>query len=111
VKNMSEDINYGKNEKRIIFTDTDHRHAQLVLKLKNDGLTQAKFFRSVISGYLSDDYRIKEFVVENGDLSIEKKKKNLNLFKKGKKITQELGLSEEQVGDIFDMIAGEFPKL
>ena len=40
-----EDINYGKNNKRIIFTDTDHRHAQLILKLKTDGLTQAKFFR------------------------------------------------------------------
>ena len=35
---MAEDINYGKNQKRIIFTDTDHRHVQLVLKLKNDGL-------------------------------------------------------------------------
>ena len=42
---MSEDINYGKNNKRIIFTDTDHRHAQLTLKLKDDGMTQAKFFR------------------------------------------------------------------
>ena len=51
---MTEENNYGKNNKRIIFTDTDHRHAQLSLKLKNDGMTQAKFFRSIISGYLSD---------------------------------------------------------
>lgn len=108
---MSEDINYGKNEKRIIFTDTDHRHVQLVLKLKNDGLTQAKFFRSVVSGYLLDDYRIREFIVEKGGLSMEKKQMNLNLLKKGEKTIQDLGLSEEQVGDIFDMIAEEFPEL
>ena len=70
---MSENNNYGKNNKRIIFTDTDHRHAQLSLKLKNDGMTQAKFFRSIISGYLSDDERIRSYVVENGDLSKEKR--------------------------------------
>ena len=44
---MSDSVDYGKNLKRIVFTDTDHRHAQLVIKLKNDGITQAKFFRAV----------------------------------------------------------------
>ena len=63
---MSEDINYGKNNKRIIFTDTDHRHAQLTLKLKDDGMTQAKFFRSLITGYLSDDQRIRDYIVDTG---------------------------------------------
>ena len=42
---------------------------------------------------------------------MEKKQMNLNLLKKGKKTMQDLGLSEEQVGDIFDMIAEEFPEL
>ena len=73
---MSEEINYGKNNKRIIFTDTDHRHAQLTLKLKDDGMTQAKFFRSIITGYLSDDDRIRSYVVDSGDLSKYKKQRN-----------------------------------
>lgn len=108
---MSEDNNYGKNNKRIIFTDTDHRHAQLSVKLKNDGMTQAKFFRSLISGYLSDDERIRSYVVENGDLSKEKKHRNTKTRSAGKALMHNLGLSEEQVEDIFDLISEEHPDL
>tara|TARA_Y100001938_G_C8011322_1_gene390209 strand:+ start:246 stop:581 length:336 start_codon:yes stop_codon:yes gene_type:complete len=102
---------YGKNLKRIVFTDTDHRHAQLVVKLKSDGITQAKFFRSLITGYLNGDDRLVEFVRENGKLSIQRKNKIQKLEEKGKALVQELGLDEEQVEDIFDMIAEEFPDL
>ncbi len=109
---MSEsNTEYGKNLKRIVFTDTDHRHAQLVVKLKNDGITQAKFFRSLITGYLKGDDRLVEFVRENGKLSIQRKNKIQKLEEKGKALVQELGLDEEQVEDIFDMIAEEFPDL
>ena len=102
---------YGKNLKRIVFTDTDHRHAQLVIKLKNDGITQAKFFRSLITGYIGGDDRLVEFVRESGKLSIQRKNKIQKLEEKGKTLVQELGLDEEQVEDIFDMIAEEFPEL
>ena len=109
---MSEsNTEYGKNLKRIVFSDTDHRHAQLVVKLKNDGITQAKFFRSLITGYLNGDDRLVEFVRENGKLSIQRKNKIQKLEEKGKALVQELGLDEEQVEDIFDMIAEEFPDL
>jgi hypothetical protein len=108
---MSDEIDYGKNNKRIIFTDTDHRHAQLTLKLKNDGMTQAKFFRSIISGYLNDDERIRDYVVENGNLSIKKKQQNIKARQRGKDSLSEMGLSNEQVEDIFDLISEEFPEL
>lgn len=109
---MSEsDVEYGKNLKRIVFTDTDHRHAQLVIKLKNDGMTQAKFFRSLITGYLDNNPTLTEFVRQNGKLSVQRKNKIHKLEEKGKKLVQELGLDEEQVEDIFDMIAEEFPDL
>lgn len=108
---MSENKDYGKNNKRIIFTDTDHRHAQLSLKLKADGMTQAKFFRSLISGYLSDDERIRSYVVENGNLSKEKKLRNTKARAAGNMILSDLGLSNEQVEDIFDLISKEHPDL
>ena len=108
---MSSDIDYGKNSKRIVFTDTDHRHAQLTLKLKNDGMTQAKFFRALISGYLSDDEGITSYIVNLGDLSKQKKQRNAKLIKKGHDITQDLGLSNDQVEGIFDLISEEFPDL
>jgi uncharacterized protein YeeX (DUF496 family) len=108
---MSNDIDYGKNNKRIIFTDTDHRHAQLTLKLKDDGMTQAKFFRAIITGYLSDDERIRGYVVDRGELSKEKKQRNIKLRETGKSTVRDLGLSDNQVENIFDLISEEFPEL
>ncbi len=108
---MSNEINYGKNNKRIIFTDTDHRHAQLTLKLKDDGMTQAKFFRALITGYLTDDERIRNYIVDSGDLSKEKKQRNTKMRNEGKEITRDLGLSNDQVENIFDLISEEFPDL
>tara|TARA_B100001094_G_scaffold307887_1_gene339992 strand:+ start:5460 stop:5786 length:327 start_codon:yes stop_codon:yes gene_type:complete len=108
---MVDNIEYGKNSKRIIFTDTDHRHAQLTLKLKDDGMTQAKFFRNLITGYLEDDERIRDYVVNAGNLSKQKKQRNIKLRETGKQITQDLGLSNDQVDNIFDLISEEFPDL
>jgi len=108
---MENDINYGKNSKRIIFTDTDHRHAQLALKLKDDGMTQAKFFRAIITGYLSDDQRIRDYIVDNGDLSKQKKQRNIKLREQGTQTARDLGLSNDQVENIFDLISEEFPDL
>lgn len=102
---------YGKNNKRIVFTESDHRHAKLILKLKGDGLTQAKFFRSVISGYLDGDDRIREFVFEHSEFSQNKKKKIEKLRTKGEKAISELGLNEDQIDDLFDVISMEFPDL
>ena len=50
-----ENANYGKNTKKIVFLDTDHRHAQLILRLRHHGLTQSDFFRALISGYIEGD--------------------------------------------------------
>jgi uncharacterized protein YeeX (DUF496 family) len=108
---MVDNMEYGKNSKRIIFTDTDHRHAQLTLKLKDDGMTQAKFFRNLITGYLEDDERIRDYVVNAGNLSKQKKQRNIKLRETGKQITQDLGLSNDQVDNIFDLISEEFPDL
>ena len=108
---MVDNIEYGKNSKRIIFTDTDHRHAQLTLKLKDDGMTQAKFFRNLITGYLEDDERIRDYVVNAGNLSKQKKQRNIKRRETGKQITQDLGLSNDQVDNIFDLISEEFPDL
>ena len=102
---------YGKNEKRIVFTETDHRHAQLIVKLKTDGMTQAKFFRNLITGYLDGDERIESFIFELSELSNKKKKKVKKLRSSGKNMLGDLGLDEEQIDDLFDVIAEEFPDL
>ena len=103
--------NFGKNQKRIVFTESDHRHAQLIVKLKSYGMTQAKFFRSLIAGYVDGDPRIEDFILEHGNLSIVRKEKVQKNIVEGKKTVSSLGLSDEQIDDLFDVIAGEHPDL
>tara|TARA_A100001011_G_scaffold385744_2_gene460293 strand:+ start:8112 stop:8441 length:330 start_codon:yes stop_codon:yes gene_type:complete len=102
---------YGKNDKRIVFTETDHRHAQLIVKLKSHGMTQAKFFRSLITGYLEGDERIENFILDNGNLSIERRRKVDKYRTSGRANLSDLGLDEDQIDDLFDVIAEEFPDL
>ena len=81
------------------------------LKLKSYGMTQAKFFRSLIAGYVNGDPRIEEFILEQGNLSAAKKDKVHRNLQEGRDIVTNLGLSEDQIEDLFDVIAGEHPDL
>ena len=108
---MSDLIHYGKMTKRIVFTDTDHRHAQLVLKLKNDNLNQSDFFRILLTGYINDDERIREYVEQHGTISKKRNSKRKQLRDAGNQVSIDLGLSEEDVDDLFDIIAREHPEL
>jgi len=108
---MDQQDSYGKNKKRIVFSDTDHRHAQLILRLKHDGLKQSAFFRNIITGYLEGDERILDFVAEMAGLSKQRKSKNRRLIEQGNENLHDLGLAKEQIEDIFDLIAEEHPDL
>ena len=48
--------------KRLVFDDTDSRHVQLKIRLDYDGLSQAEFFRSFITGYLNKDELVMNFI-------------------------------------------------
>ena len=108
---MSNDTNYGNMTKRIVFTENDHRHAQLVLKLKYLRLTQAAFFRHVITGLIEDDARIVEYTHDISFKSKNKKAKSQKLQKIGVQKLRDFGLSEDDVEDIFDLIEEEGPDL
>lgn len=105
------DVQYGKLNKKIVFTENDHRHAQLILRLKHDDLRQSEFFRAMITGYLKQDERIMSFVEELRTQSIKKQTKSKKLRQKGKQLLNESGFSEDQIEDIFDLIAEEHPDL
>ena len=64
-------MKYGKNEKKILFYDTDKRHAELKIKLEYDGMRQSEFFRALVTGYLEEDEDIISFLTsykeEHGD--------------------------------------------
>ena len=82
---MSDKIDYGKLTKKIVFTDSDHRHAQLVLRLKHDGLTQSGFFRHMITAYIEGDERVQELVSEFSNQSKTRTSKSRKLHSQGRK--------------------------
>ena len=108
---MSNKITYGKNNKRIVFTDTDHRHAQLLVRLRSDGLKQAHFFRSLITGYIEQDERIVSFFNDIKQQSSKRIEKSDKLRNSGKELVSSSGFSDDQIENIFDLIAEEHPEL
>tara|TARA_R110000824_G_scaffold52615_7_gene145829 strand:+ start:989 stop:1318 length:330 start_codon:yes stop_codon:yes gene_type:complete len=109
---MSEnEIDYGKLTKRILFTDNDHRHAKLTIKLKQDGITQSYLFRAIITGYLEEDLRIRSFIDEQAPLSKVRKNKATATRLAGQQIMKDFALNEGDIENIFDILEEEFPDL
>lgn len=106
---------YGKREKRISFTDTDKRNADLLIRLKNDGLTKTKFFRAILSGYLERDQMIVSFIDElkesEGYQSSSKASVIKKLEEKGADNKGKFGLEEREIQNIFDILEKEHPEL
>ena len=48
--------------KKVIFYDTDKRFADLKIRLQHDGISQAQFFRGLVTGYLMQDGDILSYV-------------------------------------------------
>jgi len=108
---MTKDDSYGNCNKRIVFTENDHRHAQLVLKLKYMRLTQAAFFRHVVTGLIEDDPRILEYANDICFKSKARKAKTQKVQENGAQKLRDFGLSDDDVKDIFDIIEEEGPDL
>tara|TARA_Y100001963_G_C6519930_1_gene326089 strand:+ start:274 stop:606 length:333 start_codon:yes stop_codon:yes gene_type:complete len=106
---------YGNQTKRIVFHDTDHRHAKLKVKLKHDSLSQADFFRALITGYIENDTGILNFLdqhrIENKKQSKDKVKKSRTLIEKGKQTNKNFEFDENEIDNIFDIIEKEYPEL
>ena len=107
----TQEIDYGKLNKKIVFSENDHRHAQLIIRLKHDDLKQSQFFRAFITGYLQQDERILSFIDDLKTQSIKKKTKSHRLRQKGQQNLSDAGFSEKQIDDLFDLIAEEHPDL
>ena len=102
---------YGKTTKRIIFQDTDKRHADLKLKLHYDGLSQSEFFREVVSAYLEEDPLAIE-LVESFKEKVDRQKQRQrdiakNDRKKYKQTESDFALNPDEVESIFDLLERE----
>ena len=108
-------MEYGKNEKRISFMDNDKRNAEMIVRLKHDGLTKTKFFRAILTGYLERNPEIVAFVErlkeDTQSQSKNKSKKVKQLEKDGKNTKTKFGLNEGDIENIFDMLEKVHPDL
>jgi hypothetical protein len=101
--------------KRLVFDDTDYRHAQLKVRLDYDGLTQAEFFRSFITGYLQKDPFVMKYISAYKEDKRIQSKRNIKIIMKDHEAAETLmsqfGIEQDELEDIFDMIAKEHPDL
>ena len=100
-------MNYGKIEKKVIFEDTDKRHADLKIRLHNDGLRQGEFFRAVVSGYLEKDEDLLKFLEKYKSQSKTRMEKVNKMLREGNKTKKIFSLDPEEIENIFDIIAEE----
>ena len=106
---------YGKIKKRIVFNVSDHEHAKLILRLKHNSLTQSEFFRAIIEAVNSNDEIMLSFIAEcvtkKQKINKQRLRKNNNLIHQGNETLKDFSLSEDDLEDVFDLIAKEFPDL
>ena len=104
--------------KKIVFYDTDHSHAELKVRLKQDGISQSEFFRSVMTWYIKKDADVLAFVdkikaSKKVGKQVKKKdiRKSSELIKKGSETMSKLGLAETEIENIFDILEKANPDL
>ena len=106
---------YGREGKKIVFYDTDKRHVELKIRLKHDRLTQAEFFRTLITGYLEKDEDILTFlhkyIAQHGKQSKRHLIKNAQLIDEGRETKSRFALNEDEIENIFDILEEEHPEL
>ena len=94
----------------IFYDGRDQTLINFKLQLGYDNLTQAKFFSYIIRGYLDRDNRIISLLEEKNNTNPSKVKRNKDL-QKTNQIIYDFNLEENEVNDIFDVLAKENPDL
>jgi len=100
---------------KIMFTVTERTKADFKLQLQYDSLTQVKFFRSLMEGYISKDpdlmTYINKFKKENSVQNNVQRKKTMTNIKKASEIKNKFALGDDEVESIFDILEKEHPDL
>ena len=100
-------MNYGRDKKKIVFEDTDKRYADLRIRLHVDELRQGEFFRAVVTAYIEQDEDFLNFLDKYKNQSKIRKKILKQTYAKAKENKSDFRLSDEEIENIFDMIAEE----
>lgn len=99
--------NPNKNVK-FVFYCYEKESAELKIRLRYDGMTQSGFFRALLEKYVNKDPAMLEVVekIKQEKTSMGKKKLNKTRkdYESGQALLRELGITDSDKQDIFDMI-------
>ena len=99
-----------EQEERIVFFTDEKTKADLKIKLYREGVTQTKFFNAVLEAYVRGDEMFMEWYTEERRALIKSKARRTRLYKEenmAENIAAAYALGEEEVENIFDLIAQE----
>jgi len=100
---------------KIMFAVTERTKADFKLQLQYDSLTQVKFFRSIMEGYINKDSDlmtyVQRFKKQNSVQNNEQRNKIMTNIKKSTEIKNKFALGDDEVDNIFDILEKEHPDL
>ena len=83
--------------------------------MEHDGFTQTEFFRCIVTGYLSKDKDLMEYVQKYKDDNKVQSKRKIKYTQKDLEKAEDLmgqfGIGDNELENIFDLIAEEHPDL
>lgn len=101
--------------KKIQFTDTDVRHAQLKIRLERENISQADFFRACITGMSDNDKDLMKFIRRYKDENEIGRKRDMKVTKeedeKAIDLMAKFGIKDSELENIFDLIAEDHPEI
>ena len=108
---------YGTMNKKVVFYDSDKRFAELKKRLQHDGISQAQFFRGIVTGYLMQDGDVLSYVDKLkaskniGNRTKKSIKEERELINTGKEQLDKLALGDDEIENIFDILEKQNPDL
>ena len=107
--------NMSEVKKKVQFVDTDIRHAQLRIQLERESLTQAEFFRACLTGMIENDPAFMKYIRKYKDSKNIGQKRSAKVLDKEDQASDDLmkkfGIKDDELENIFDLIAEEHPDL
>ena len=102
-------------KKKVQFVDTDIRHAQLRIHLERENLTQAEFFRACLTGMIESDPTFVKYIRKYKESKNIGQKRSAKVLDKEDQMSDDLmkkfGIKDDELENIFDLIAEEHPDL
>jgi len=96
--------------KKIMFYIQPEKHARFLIFLKyHDFKNQGDFFRAIVQSSLDDDEKMFNLLSKLKEKNVSRRRRKISQkeFKNMKQNTQDFNLSQEEIDDIFSLIAQE----